>query len=138
MDKTANDVVTDGLQILLMEDDPNSRKLAEMCIQRALPACQITALDSVEAAKSLSAQEPTPGFDLLFLDGMLADGTVSDAWPALADMQRPGAPVFIVSAIDSDELSRVAHGVPAPLFMQKPINPAAVNEALRSSLGLAT
>jgi len=109
-------------RVLIVEDDLDSRVLAQRCVQRALPQATIRLVSSVREARALAASEREP-YDLALFDVMLTDGTIADAWEYLEPLCNT-ARIHLVSSLNDSSLARVLGDTfRYETVFSKPINP---------------
>jgi len=111
-------------QVLIVEDDPDSALVMQLCVKRAFPEAVFRTVDSVRGAKKLSQElRRKATFDLVLLDGMLLDGTSSEAWRHIKTIVHPNSKIILTSAIPENLNSPITKGVPVDGYLQKPITP---------------
>ena len=109
-------------RVLILEDDPHSRRLARVSVELALPDFESVLMSSVKeaAAHAESGDEP---FSLCLLDAMLADGSIADAWPHLSHLCSNADKIIVISTMHKSALEPIVRDIPVTDVLQKPYSP---------------
>ncbi len=114
------------MRVLIVEDEPlSAQRLESMLLDAAPGAVVVERLDSVEATTLWLKTHPHP--DLILLDIHLADGSGFEIFEHVT----PACPVVFTTAYD--EYALKAFRVHAVDYLLKPIQPAALAEAIARS-----
>lgn len=115
--------------ILVVEDDPNVRRL----IRAALIRAGYAVLEAAGAAEALALVHDAARFDLLLTD-VVMPGMSGRALAEEVALIRPGVPVLYMSGYADDDI--LHHGVQRSemAFIQKPFLPAALAAKVRTVL----
>lgn len=129
-DRTEHDVTGGSETVLVAEDEPQVRRLAE----RALRNAGYRVLSAPDGAQALALSRDTPGqIDLLVTDIVMPGmGGPELATAFLAD--RPGARVLFTSGYTEDVVARQGLAVAGPAFLPKPFTPSELTDRVRDLL----
>ncbi len=118
-----NDVKT----VLIVDDDPDLRQTYELVLSAA-GYNMLTAADSIEAEAIAKAENP----DLILLDIVMEE---VDAGLVFAERFASTYPIILLSSIADTSVSVFdAHTIPVKTILQKPIEPSALRDAVRTAL----
>ncbi|KAA5543737.1 response regulator [Roseiconus nitratireducens] len=115
----------DELDILLVEDDPDTR--ANLCDILELDGHRITVVASAGEARQVTESRR---FCIVILDRNLPDGTAEELLPDLK-RQLPAAMVIVVTGYADMDSTIAAFRRGASDYILKPINPEALRNSLR-------
>jgi NtrC-family two-component system response regulator AlgB len=116
------------LTVLIIDDERNIRATLSLFLKKL--ACQVTAVDSADAALA-ALEEHT--FDLAFLDLRLGDTNGLDLVPKLL-AQRPGLNIVLVTAYATIDTAVEAIRRGASNYLPKPFSPAQIQGVVEDAL----
>ena len=120
-----------GEPILVIEDDPDVRRLAGRLLQTM--GYRVTAVpDAAAAWDLLAAGNPV---SLVLSDVVLPGGTSGPAFAAELQTTRPDLPVIFMSGYPADEAGRDSLLRPDQVLLNKPFQRSALAKAIRQALG---
>ncbi|MCY7314990.1 MAG: PAS domain S-box protein [Rubrivivax sp.] len=114
----ASQVVPAGLQVLLVEDEPEVRAVVRIFLDTL--GCDVTAAASAEQA--LLALRPDAGFDLVLTDIALGVGMRGTQFAALVHQQFPDMAVLLMSGFSSELLDADRDSPPSWELLRKPFS----------------
>ena len=119
--------MSDVKTVLIVDDDPDLLSTYELVLSAA-GYNVLTACDSIEAEAIASAENP----DLVLLDVVMEE---VDAGIVFAERFAATYPIIMLSSIaDSSVKVFDIHELPVKAILQKPIQPAALRDAVRTAL----
>lgn len=125
---------TQGKHILLVDDDPDIHDAVRLILEPL--GCRLTCCTTAPEARAILRRERP---DLLLLDIMLAtpDEGLVLAKEIRGEQHLAQVPILIVSSIGEPPLldgSAHGGGMPADIFLEKPLDPLRLRESVRTLL----
>jgi two-component system phosphate regulon response regulator PhoB len=118
------------MKVLLAEDDPNIRRVAQVALARAGFVVSVVG-DGIEALQLLEDELP----DLIVLDGMMPKMDGLDACRRIkANPRTANIPVIILSARSQNADEHAARDVGAIAYIKKPFNALTLGAEVRALL----
>ena len=109
-------------RVLILEDDPHSRRLARVSVEMALPDTEVVLMGSVKESSEHGESCDKP-FSVCLLDAMLGDGTVAEAWTHLHHLCVNAGKIIMISALHKSALDPLVRDIPVTDVLQKPYSP---------------